>query len=204
MATTYQGLQDEIFAWINRAEIFQAIPTFIRQAEARFNREVRCRQMVRRQRATVTGRLALPSDWLEAINMELVDENPGHLLYVSPHELDKTRDTYQITGCPTVYSLVGNEIEFAPEPDGLYTIEMLYYGKVPALTGAATTNWMLDEHPDLYLYASLVFVEPFLGRDDRVALWKGMADKLIADVNGADDRAKVSGGPLIPRIPTFD
>lgn len=205
MATTYAQLQDEIFAWVNRAEIWPAIPTFIRLAEADFQRRIRHSRMVARQTATLTsGRLALPEDWLEAINLELVTGDPNRtLVYVSQHELDKLRDR-TVSQDPEVYTITGLELEFAPEPAGLHTVEMLYYGKIPALTDVVTTNWLLADAPDLYLFAALAQTEGYLGNDARVPFWKGQADKLIADLNGADERARTSGGPLIPRIPTFD
>lgn len=204
MATTYTELRAEILAWINRAEIEQAIPTFITMAEATFNREVRHRRMMTRKTANLTtARLALPTDWLEAVNIQISGTNAGSRLeYVSPFELDRVRDR-TTSGQPEVYSLVADEIEFAPTPNATYTVEMLYYAKIPALA-TNTTNWLLSEAPDLYLYASLVHVEPYLGNDPRIPVWKGLTETLLASLNDADERARLSGGPLIPRIANFD
>lgn len=205
MATTYAELQAEIFAWINKAEIYPAIPTLIKLAEADFQRRIRCQKMVQRKTASITdSRLALPSDWLEAINLELTTGDPSRtLIYVSQHELDKVRDR-TVAQDPEFYTITGTDLEFAPEPSGTHTVEMIYYGTITALADGNTSNWLLTSAPDLYLFASLVQTEMYLGNDARIPVWKERVEKIIADINGADERAKTSGGPLIPRIPTFD
>ena len=59
---------------------------------------------------------------------------------------------------------------------------------------------MLTAWPDLYVYATLVHAAPYLREDERVALWKGMADQLLEEIRLSDERAKHSGGPLRARV----
>lgn len=42
-----------------------------------------------------------------------------------------------------------------PVPNTTYTIELIYYLRIPALSDSATSNWMLTDHPDAYLYGTL-------------------------------------------------
>jgi hypothetical protein len=44
------------------------------------------------------------------------------------------------------------------------------------------TNWLLTQHPDLYLYAALVESAPYLKDDERIALWRAELDRRIAEV----------------------
>jgi len=43
--TDYASLQAEVAGWLARADLTSQIPTFIQLAEARFNRDVRVREM---------------------------------------------------------------------------------------------------------------------------------------------------------------
>ena len=96
------------------------------------------------------------------------------------------------TGKPIYYSIMQNNIEFAPVPDGDYTIEIVYYQKVPPLS-ANTTNWLLDAHPDAYLYGTLQHSAPYLQSDERVGIWAGKYMQIIEQITTSDEKAKFSG-----------
>ena len=72
--TDYASLQQAIVDWANTPEVEQAAPTFIQMAEAKFNRELRVRDML--TRATITSNvefLALPLDWVQTYSLEMPD-----------------------------------------------------------------------------------------------------------------------------------
>ena len=96
------------------------------------------------------------------------------------------------TGKPLYYSIVQNSIEFAPVPDGTYTLEIVYYQKVPTLS-SNTTNWLLDNHPDAYLYGTLQHSAPYLQSDERVGVWAGKYQQVIEQITTSDEKAKFSG-----------
>lgn len=204
MATTYTELLAEISGYTNRGDVEQVIPTWILFAEAEFNRRLQHRKMTARKTATLSSaRLALPSDWIEAINIEVSGRVPSRLKYRSPADLDAERDAFGgDAGYPLYYTLVADEIEVAPAPSTSVTVEMLYRAKVPALA-TNSTNWLLTEHPDLYLFASLAQALPWLEGDPRAQSWVDTAARLLADANAQDERARYSGGPLTRRLQTF-
>ena len=45
---TYTDLQSSVADWLNRSDLSAVIPTFIQLAEAKFNRELRTRDMLTR------------------------------------------------------------------------------------------------------------------------------------------------------------
>ena len=73
---------------------------------------------------------------------------------------------------------------------------MLYYKTFTALSDSATTNDMLTNNPDVYLYGTLLEAEPFLGNDQRVPLWLAAFQKAVDDIQNQDNKDRHSGSQL--------
>lgn len=200
----YSELKDAIAAWlINRTDLVGEIPWFIRMAEASINRKLRTRQMINRSRVTAAARyVKLPSDWRKAWNIQRVTDN-FPLMYLSPAEMDKKRHELSESGdtstdTATYYSFFGETLELLPSPsDGdRVDIEMLYYARVRPLSDANPVNWLISEHPDLYLYGALIHTAPFLKEDERIPVWEKLFKEALAEANAEDADAKRSGAPM--------
>lgn len=197
--TTYEGLQAAVSDFLNRQDLTSVIPTFIQLAEADFNRTVRHRSMLTRATTTLDAQFTgLPTDFLEAKNVQLNSDPVVSLEYVSIEEADKLRAKYS-TGQPQWYTLVGDQIEVVPVPDAEYTIELVYYKKPPALS-ESTSNWLLASHPDAYLYGALMHSAPYLKNDERISVWGTLYKAAIADLNLASEKAEYSGSHLKMRV----
>jgi hypothetical protein len=204
MASNYTALQEEILAYTTRGDVDQIIPTWIAYAEADLNRRLQHRKMTARKTATLdTSRVALPADWLSAINIEVDGRIPSRLKYLSPSDLDNARDDYETSGIPLYYTLIGDEIEVAPVPSTAATLEMLYRAKIPALSGGSPTNWLLTEAPDLYLFGALSQAQPWMEGDPRLQSWVDRYEGILAQLNSHEERSRFSGGPLVRRLRTF-
>lgn len=202
MATSnYAELKSAVADWLNRADLTSAIPNFVALAEAKFNRDLRTRQQVKRAYATLTGQyIQLPTDWAEGINLQL-NVNPVRVLdFVTTDQADRIKARRYGDTDADAYTIVGSQLEVIPVVGDDTEIEMAYYAKIPALSDSNTTNWLLTEWPDLYLYGTLVHAAPYLREDDRIATWKGLADQLTEEIRLSDERAKHSGGPLRARV----
>jgi hypothetical protein len=202
---TYIGLQGEIADWLDREDLTSKIPTFIRLFEAQAERKLRLRQMLvtNEQGLTpLTGRIVLPDNFLALHNLSILDPtgNPLPITYAAKHQVDQRRTDLVIAGRPRVYTLSKNFIELAPLPDVEYTYEVSYWERLPKLSDAVTSNWLLLDHPDLYLYGSLMQAEPYLKHDERVSLWGTALDTLLDDLTLADERAMRGGNPLKLRL----
>jgi hypothetical protein len=204
--STFAELQDQIAAFLNRQDLADKIPTFIALAEADINRRVRHYNMMKRQNTTLsanTDRITQPADWVEAINIQATRSSGDYRLkYVSPADLDDLRDRDE-RGAPLYYSLIGSEIEVAPKPESNVSIEQIYYGKIPALSDGATSNWLLTSHPDAYLYGALLHSAPYLDEDARLQTWGAGYERAVAGVNDSSRRSMLSGGPLARRGQSF-
>ena len=92
--------------------------------------------------------------------------------------------------------MVAGYVLLGPVPASVYTMEMVYYAKIPALSDSATTNWCLTANPDLFLYGALMEAEPFLMNDQRTQLWATAFFKALEDVNSRDAKDRFAGSEL--------
>ena len=197
--TTYGGLKTSIAAWLKRSDMDAIIPDFITLAEARIARDLRLRkQITSATLPTVGGNQAvtLPADFLEAENVSLLTDPKTQLVYVNIEHLDSQYPTGLRTGSPAVYTLEGDNILLGPTPDGVYQVDLLYYGKFAALSASTDTNWLLTNHPSIYLFAALAEAHPYTMDDGRVALWEQKYAKDVKALQDADDQSMFSGTSL--------
>lgn len=202
---TYANLKASIASWLNREDLTAQIADFISLAEAKFNRELRVNAMVTRVEITATSDyVELPSDWLQTISAVITNPTDTYsaLRYIGPEEYNDLKND-SLTGTARMYTIIDNKMLLLPAPQGSVTIEIIYYKKIPALSGSAATNWLLQRSQDLYLYASLIQAEAYLQNDERISLWAAAVEKIIADMNLESERAKRPQGALMVRRRTF-
>jgi len=196
---TYAGLKATIADYLNRDDLTSVIPSFIAIAEAKFNRKVRTRQMIKRAEAQIESQFfAYPSDWLQAKEFQLNVNPIVRLRFVTEAQGDELKASKYITvGQPLYYTITGSQLEFIPTPDVTYSAELTYYAKIPALSDSNTSNWLLAYAPDLYLYGALMEASPYLKDDERLAVWGQLYANSLADIEVADQRASVSSTPIV-------
>lgn len=202
---TYADLQLSIASWLNREDLSAQIPDFIAMAEARFNRELRVNAMMQRDTTTATDDyINLPNDWLQVSSIMVTSPANTYsaMTYISPDEYYNLKND-GLANTSRYYTIIEDRILLLPAPSSEITLDLVYYGKIPALSGSNTSNWLLTRSPDLYLYGSLLQAEAFLVNDERVPLWAGAVDKVIADMNMESERARRPQGALMTRKRTF-
>jgi len=199
--TTYAELQTAAANWLDRTDLTARIPEFIELAEASFNRKIRQPDMVTKNDSfSISGQYnTLPYDTLEIIRI-VVDVQPVIVLeYLTPEELAQRRGDLTGTGKPYYFTLIGgssNQLEVLRSPDATYTSSIVYYTRIPALTDSATTNWLLTNHPDVYLFGTLVEAEPYLKNDERMPLWMSRLESALTDLRLQGERELHSGASL--------
>lgn len=196
--TNYATLQSTIADYLNRADLTSQIQTFIQFAEADLNSRLRDRSMIVRAEATSDEEyVQLPGDWLEAINLSIVG-GTSPLRYITLDESDIVNKT-QAFSSPTFFSLMNGAIELVPPPATNIDLEMIYYGKIPALSDAVATNWLLDKAPDVYLYGALTHAAPFLMDDARITVFGQIYLARVQLLQDESQKSLHSGSPLIAR-----
>lgn len=194
--TTYAELQTAITGWLHRADIAAVAPDFITLCEAKVNRVLRINEVENRVSATLDEQYeSMPTDFLEMRKLSITTSPSQELTYLTPGIMDVRYPTPN-SGRPFHYTVVAGQLKFEVTPDHAYTMEMVYYVRVPALTNSATTNWLLTNHPDVYLYGALAEGEAYKKSDPRITLWKTLYQSGIDQILGADQRKRWGGSTL--------
>ena len=89
---TYAELKTNIASFLNRSDLTDQLDFFIDATEGELNRRLRTKDMVKRATATADSQyLTLPTDWLEAINIEITSNDFRPLFQQSIESLDVYR-----------------------------------------------------------------------------------------------------------------
>jgi len=197
--SNYGELKTGIANFLNRDDLTSIIPTFIALIEAQIARDLRHWRQEVRVSTTVDERFEnLPTDWLEGVHLSLADGSTVE--YGSVAEISRQKLLSNNTaGQPRLYTLNSGQIEFFPAPDESYTLTMIYYARIPTMSGDTDANWLMTSYPDIYLYGSLLQSAPYLGEDERMVVWAQLYSAAVKNLGDDSKRARSSGGPLIMR-----
>lgn len=201
---SYAGLQEAIADYLNRQDLLDTIPTFIRLAETDFNRRIRHPKMLKQVQAVVhNSYIPLPADLVQIFSLDIPGTSRPIAEFVSPddfRQLAHHRDKRQTHW----YTVVANQIQFLPEPgvEGL-TVNLTYYAKIEQLSNINQNNWLLTDWPDAYLFGSLMQAQPYLQDDNRLATWGTVLGGLMEAIRIANDEARFSATSLVIRARPF-
>jgi hypothetical protein len=196
--SNYAELVASIGAWLNRDDLNDMAPDFIRLTEEELNRVLRVPEMEITETLTIDAeRIDLPEDFRKA-RAFYINSDPRYEL--EPVTLGTLRTKYaaQTTGRPECYAISGSELVFGPAPDAEYSGPFTYYADIPALTSEDDTNWVLDKHPSLYLYGTLLQAELYGWNDERLPLIRAGFDLAVSQLQ-AQGNSKQHGAAT-PRL----
>jgi hypothetical protein len=194
---TYSDLQAAIGNWLDHSLFAARVPEFITLFEAAANRRLRVRQ----QEATAsltpdgTGTVAIPSDYLAWRRVTWTGQTRNELEFVHPSYLQAAYPTSP-ADVPRVFTIEGSTLKV--RPIDTTALEFDYFQKIPVLANApGGVNWLLTEHPDLYLFGSMVEAEMFGVNDERAPLWKGRRDEIFDEIEKLNNKTR---GPSAVRV----
>ena len=206
--TDYVTLVAAVIAWLERTDLADVIPVAIGLAEKRLTRTLRVRQLVRRSTAPVpvgSEYIDLPDDYMELIRVRpMTSPASNPLRYLTPSQMTELLGENQVNAAKPLsayYTLVGNTIQIGKSPTADCDFELVYYGIVPPLTSVegSTQNWLVRTWPDAYLFGALTEMVPYLREDDRIPVWQQKFETAINEIQAADERQAMSGGPMRTR-----
>jgi hypothetical protein len=201
--TNYADLVSAIQSFMmDRSDLSTPAPDFITLGEGVINwgmdgnagiprvPALRCREMEVIDDLTPTsGVCALPSDYLQYRRVVETSSPRRDLDYIAPTSADQMY-TSRSSGLACHFTIVGASLYTFPLASN--DIELTYYGKVPALTSVATTNWLMTKRPDIYLRASLMMAAEWIKMDDEAAKQAAMLSSLVVAMNGSDQMANIN------------
>lgn len=203
--TSYATLKTAIADWLNRTDLTTAIGAdLIPLAEAEMKRRVR--------RSTESTTIYIsaanmngPSDMVEPMHLRLDSSDPTRdisLKLCTPEMLTDVRARAGgVEGRPTHYAFYDGQLQFAPTPDQSYDGILLYKQGFTALSDANTSNTILVDAPDIYLFGALLQAAPYLEHDERIAVWQMKFDNAIDQYNEQAERESYGAGFKEARLP---
>jgi hypothetical protein len=202
---TYAELKTAIANYLNRSDLISDMDTFIDNVEAELNRRLRTKDMIKRATATADSQyLTVPTDWMEAINIEITSNNFSPLFQQSIESLDVYRKANNNSvGQPVYFAMVDDSIELAPTPDTSYTLQLTYYAKINGLSDANTTNFVSVSHPDVYLYGALKHASIYLMEDERIPMFTAQFEKALEEMRMEQEKSAFGKGSLMQRRRTY-
>lgn len=195
--STYNELVSALSEWLVRSDLPAVIPTFIANAEATFRRDPRIRQLVISTLPINAASVGLPGDFKRMESVSLNGPSPYYweLDIVSPGSLSKWIGPSGTNRPPRVAAIVesSNTLYVAPVPNQAYDCRLAYWRTIPSLGDTTPSNWLLAEHPDIYLYGALIESAPYLKDDERVPLWRAEYERRIQELDAYADQSQFSG-----------
>jgi hypothetical protein len=120
---------------------------------------------------------------------------PAALSVVTPEIMDRKFPKGYANGQPVVYTIVGDAIQLGPTPDAVYTVSLDYYQRFAALS-TTPTNWLLTNHPSVYLFAALAEASGYVFNDERIPTWEAKYQADVRSLQESDDTALRSGSAM--------
>jgi hypothetical protein len=202
--STYAELKTSIANWLNRSDLTDEISDdFIKLVEAEYNSKFRIRKMLTSDTTfTIDSELeTLPTGFLQVRDFFIVSGSAKYsLTYMAPTQMDQTRGG-STSGRPNSYTILGSNFRFAPTPDATYTSTINYYKAIDSLSDSTTTNYILTNHPGIYLYGSLYHAANFLGgiEPSKLQNWSQLYATSMERLERNDKEDTWSGTPLQAR-----
>jgi hypothetical protein len=153
---TYTDIQGQITNWMANAGLSGQAADFITLAEATLNRELGAVEVDQSLTGTVSSNVIDISTYsvVEPIALFVAETGMDEVL-VTP----QAEGTYPVSateGYPQYWSIDGTNINFDCPLDQAYPFRFRYRQRF-SLSDANPTNWLLTNHPDVYLAAVLVW-----------------------------------------------
>ena len=188
MITTYAELVtalDGTSGYLHRTDLTAKIPDFIKLAESKINRKLRLLlgETESTLTATIGSRLmAVPTRFGSPIELwDTTNEPRTKMLFMQPDLLPVTTTN----GASEYYTVDGAFIATENPADVAYTYMLRYQTKFNL--EATSTNTVLDNYPDIYVYgallASIPFTRDYKNFDVWNALYSNAIDEAMTDSN---------------------
>jgi hypothetical protein len=201
---TWTELKDELLADCMREGdegLIARLPYFIGRAEALFQRELFSPEREARATLVVASRVAaLPADfggvklvWVEAPEVRVLDRLTAGAL--------RSRYPSVQEGSPSHFAIEGEAMMFGLVPAEGAAVELNYIGGIPGLGANQPSNWLLADHPDVYIQAALAELYEFTEHYEKADRCRRRREDFIGRINQASRRRSIDSGPLAALSP---
>jgi hypothetical protein len=188
--TDYLDIRLAVSEAVGRTDISDVMPRFTKLAESYLNKELRVREMETPVTLTfTTGLSPLPADFLEVKTLWNANGLPMRETTEETVKGEQNlQNGYSVNGVNIyIYGLTAT------------TRDMIYFAALPTLiTSLTTSNWLLQKHENLYLYAIALEAAKWLKDADMAGKLKGLMDMEMLEVRRSDARARWGNAVIRP------
>jgi hypothetical protein len=181
----YLDLRLAVSEHVGNRAIADVFPRLVKLAETTLNKKLRTRKQMTTATLSFTGGVAaLPAGCLEIISLFGPNGEPMRATSLADVQFPRSSYTqYAIDGTNVViYGLTGDR-------------ELRYFAALPTLTTSPTTsNWLLADHPHVYLYAVGFEAAKFLRDPELAAMTDQLFSNALDEIKIDDDRARWANG----------
>lgn len=193
----YASLVEKVGLWMDRTDLEDRIPDFIALVEARLNRLLRTINQETRDIWVISAETyALPSDYRKMRKIHIEGSPDRPLDEISP--VAAPRRFSGDSGTPLAYWTEGRTLVLAPPPSEETTFRVTYFTRIAPLTVNAPSNWVLEEHPDIYVWGTLMEAAAYIRDPEAVGYCEGRYETGIAELQLESATDRWGGGPLVP------
>lgn len=184
----YGELKAAVAAYAHRSDIGPLFAVFLPLAEARIYHgeagapKLRCAAM--RKSATLADG-AQPAGFLEAVKIAPIGKPSQPLTYRPLAHMPCESRAFSWDGQTLVLSL-----------DQMFPIDLTYYARLATPVDDADTNWLMDNHPGIYLSSMLVEVARWSVDEAMGAREASNYASAVTALNSAEKAAAFSGSLL--------
>ena len=201
--TTYTELKTEIANWLNKTNLTNEIPDFIRLAESFISNEVfPLGTEAREYASTVAGTsyVKLPTDSM-GIKSAHISGSPVQVLEQVALTKLLSSSLFATQGKPKIFSISDGSLVLAPVPDSAYELQVTHQ-KFENLSDSNDSNPVLLKYPDLYLSASLVWGYRFIKDPKKVAFWTAARNNIASSITIGNQKLTYGSSPIrsIPQV----
>ena len=201
---TYSDLKTSIANWLNRTDLTTEIAEdFIVLAEKDFNSKLRIGRMIESNASfTIDSETeTLPTGFLQVRDFYILEGGTKYALkYITPAQMDQIKGS-STSGMPSTFTILGDNFRFAPTPASTYTATINYYKEFDPLSSTNTSNYILSNHPSIYLYGALYHAANFLGGIEprQVQQWQQQYVTALERLERNDREDQYGNAPLQQR-----
>ena len=191
---SYSNLKQAVERWSHRSDISDVIDNFIELAENEIDKRLMLRSNELRATATMSTTerfLALPDRFLKMRRLTLIN---GSLNYEIAYRAPEQMNVEDVAGRPKFFT-VSSQLEFERVSDSAYTLEMQYYSRLVPLTSSNTSNDVLSDYPDLYLWGCLTQLALWEKDTEQYAVYQNKFDSAMAEANKQERKGRYGTTP---------
>lgn len=189
MITDYASLQSEAAKEAQRRDLTSMMPTLIQRAEMAIFRDLALHELDTVASGVASGTIPMPagSAAIESISLSINGRDEA---------MDYTPMTGSVltaaVGRPVYYTLENGQIRLIPAPAGPYPYTIHYAANLEPLSDTNTTNWLLLNAADVYLYRTCVQIGIHTHDDPLTQRHMQLYSDALDSVRRKDERARLT------------